>query len=44
MIPDIIFVLVLAAAIVIFARKVRQIALEIKLGKDLKINDNNKTR
>ena len=44
MIPDIIFVLVLAAAIVIFARKVRQIALEIKLGKDLKINDNKKTR
>lgn len=44
MISSIIFILVLIAAIVLFTMKVRSISSDIKLGKDLEINDNKPTR
>lgn len=44
MIPNIIFVVVLLATIVVFTIKVRSISQNIKLGKELEINDNKSKR
>src|ERR1700748_999883 len=43
-VQQILFVLLVAAAVVLFARKVREIRRNINLGKDEKINDNPSAR